>query len=1264
MSKTLKAKQVKQVKQAKKYNKKTQYEHILHVPDMYIGSVDRDEIEDVWIWNSEENKMVQKNITITKGLYKIFDEIIVNAEDQEKRSQLGELKIPVTKIIVSIDKETGVISVENNGDGIHIEHDEDEDIYGPELIFGNLLTSENYDKKKKVVGGKNGYGAKLTNIYSKSFRIETIDAERKLKYVQTFTDNMLKKTKPKITENSGTPYTKITFLPDYEKFNMPSGMDDDTFALFQKRVYDVCACTPPTVSVTLNKKLLKIRSFEQYVNLYIGTDKKAYQRVYESPDPRWDVCICSNPSFGNTQHVSFVNGINTFLGGKHVEYISRNVSSALTKLINAKFKKNDTKVRQVHVSNRLWIFVRCDIEDPTFDSQTKECMTTPVKKFGSKCEFSKKFFQSLMNTDLIDKILALTAYSDTTTLSKTDGKKNSTLRGIPKLVDANFAGTGKSQQCILVLTEGDSAKASAVSAISAIPKGADLFGVFPLKGKLLNVRGETLNKVSSNAEITNIKKIIGLQVFEKGNKKLKTYSDTTELRYGKVIILTDQDVDGSHIRGLFMNFIHFYWPSLLDPKIGFVTTIATPIVKTTLTSTANKKTPTIKSFYTLTDYENWKNKCTNISKWNIKYYKGLGTSDAKEAKEFFKDLENKLVTYNRDIKDTSKSLIPEYDGSIATAGKSSTGTGTTKSPSPIKSIESIKSIKSKLVVESEEEPDSEPDSEDSEDSEEEMINFSDDRVCLAFDKTQANRRKVWLSNYDRSNILHQTERVVSLQDFVDKELIHFSSDDNIRSIPSVLDGFKPSQRKVLFGTIKKRIQKEIKVAQLSAFVSEHTCYHHGEVSLSGTIVKMAQNYVGSNNLNLLKPNGQFGTRLQGGKDAASVRYIFTALQEFTRKIYHPDDDPLLNYLDDDGVKIEPTFYVPIIPMILINGATGIGTGFSTNVPLFNPIDIINNIKNRIYGQKYDWIKPWYNGFDGNVEWLSKQNKFTTYGKYEIMSDTVVKITELPIGTWTDNYNETLDKYLDVPKTSKSHTGLISYKKYNTDTSVEIHMRINSDKMQEYMNNPDLFIKTFKLESTKPVQYTNMCLFDKDGHIRRYPDIYAILNEFYKVRLHYYQLRKDYKLKELKHDYDVAQARIRFIEGVVDKTIKVLDIEEDKIVKQLETLEFPKFVKIQYVSEEDNAKLLGIPSYDYLLTMHIRTLTTTKINSLKKDRDEKWAQYEELLLKSPKMIWLDDLDEFVKLYKSFQPDDKTPIKQFSKTLPKSPAPKITIKISSK
>jgi len=169
---------------------------------------------------------------------------------------------------------------------------------------------------------------------------------------------------------------------------------------------------------------------------------------------------------------------------------------------------------------------------------------------------------------------------------------------------------------------------------------------------------------------------------------------------------------------------------------------------------------------------------------------------------------------------------------------------------------------------------------------------------MAFSKTKADDRKEWLRNVDKNAFLNYSEaqkKGVNYSDFVNKELALFSLHNVQRSLPHILDGLKVSQRKVLFACFKKKLNNEVKVGQLAGYIGEHSAYHHGEMSLHGAIVGMAQNYVGSNNVNLLYPSGQFGTRRMGGKDHASARYIFTRLEKITRAIFHPDDDALLNY---------------------------------------------------------------------------------------------------------------------------------------------------------------------------------------------------------------------------------------------------------------------------------------------------------------------------------------------------------------------------------
>jgi len=172
---------------------------------------------------------------------------------------------------------------------------------------------------------------------------------------------------------------------------------------------------------------------------------------------------------------------------------------------------------------------------------------------------------------------------------------------------------------------------------------------------------------------------------------------------------------------------------------------------------------------------------------------------------------------------------------------------------------------------------------------------------------------------------------------------------------------------VLFACFKRKLKNEIKVAQLSGYVAEHSAYHHGEVSLQQTIVSMAQHFVGANNISLLLPIGQFGTRIMGGKDSASARYIFTSLSPVTRTIFHEADDAVLTYLEEEGQSIEPNYYLPIIPMSLVNGAEGIGTGWSTFIPQHDPRQIVRNIRNLMQGKELETMHPWYKGFMGTIE---------------------------------------------------------------------------------------------------------------------------------------------------------------------------------------------------------------------------------------------------------------------------------------------------------
>ncbi|KAI4333104.1 hypothetical protein L6164_017951 [Bauhinia variegata] len=1122
------------------YQKKSQLEHILLRPDTYVGSIEK-HTQTLWVYENEE--MVHRPITYVPGLYKIFDEILVNAADNKQRDP------SMDSVKVVIDVEQNLISVYNNGDGVPVEIHQEEKVYVPELIFGHLLTSSNYDDSvKKTTGGRNGYGAKLTNIFSTEFVIETADGKRQRKYKQVFSNNMGKKSEPAITKcKKGENWTKISFKPDLEKFRM-TYLEEDVVALMKKRVVDLAGCLGKTVKVELNGRLICIKSFRDYADLYLKSADKSrpvpLPRLHAKVGDRWEICV--SLSDGQFQQVSFVNSIATIKGGTHVDYVTNQITTYVMNKVNK--KKKDANVKAHTVKNHLWVFVNALIDNPAFDSQTKETLTTRQSSFGSKCDLP----ESILKDD----------FRNSKDLKKTDGTKTQRVRGIVKLEDANDAGGKNSDKCTLILTEGDSAKALAMAGLSVV--GRDHYGVFPLRGKLLNVREASSKQIMENEEIQNIKKILGLQ-------QNKEYNTVKSLRYGHLMIMTDQDYDGSHIKGLLVNFVHSFWPSLLKVP-SFLVEFTTPIIK------AFHSNGTKLSFYSMPDFESWKESLgNNANGWKIKYYKGLGTSTPQEGREYFRD----LVKHKKDFV-----WEDDHDG---------------------------------------------------------------DAIELAFSKKKAEDRKNWIRGFEPGTCRDHMETHINYKDFVNKELILFSRADLQRSIPSMVDGLKPGQRKILFCSFKKKLFKEIKVGQFIGYVSEQSAYHHGEQSLASTIIGMAQDFVGSNNINLLKPNGQFGTRNMGGKDHASARYIYTELNPITRCLFHEDDDKLLDYLNEDGKSIEPHWYIPVIPLVLVNGSEGIGTGWSSYIPNYNPRDIIANIRRLLNDETLMPMDPWYRGFKGSIEKSAKEGGYIVNGMIEEVNEEVFKITELPIRRWTQDYKQFLESITEGSPNVKDPL-IEDFRQNGDDAVVDIEVRMKQDKIMTIMQ--EGLMKKFKLTST--ISTSNMHLFDQEGKIKKYDNPEQILEEFFPLRLEYYERRKKHKLDSLERHLLVLGNKVRFILGVVNGEIIVSNRKKADLFMELQRKGFtpmPRKARSEEPQvagetddnseeqENDNTREqetsstsaggARIGDYEYLLSMPIGTLTIESVEKLLAQKEESEKEFEILKGTPPTSMWLKDLDELEK-----------------------------------
>lgn len=1140
------------------YQKKTQLEHILLRPDTYIGSVEK-ATQPMWVYDEASEGMIQRDITYVPGLYKIYDEILVNAADNKQRDPHG-----MTSIRIEINPEQNRIQIWNNGKGIPVVEHATEKVFVPTLIFGQLLTSSNYnDDEKKVTGGRNGYGAKLCNIFSTKFVLETSCREFKKCFKQTWSDNMTKTNDPVIGPNKSEDYTSITFYPDLTKFKMDR-MDEDMVDLFKRRAYDMVA-TSKGVKIFLNGKKLQIKNFRDYVDLFVKNKQDENEQplkvVYESVSDRWDVAlVLSDKGF---QQVSFVNSIATTKGGKHVDYITDQVVTDLLEIIKKKEKKAGISVKAFQVKNHLWMFVNCLVENPTFDSQTKENMTLQAKNFGSKCKMSEKFYAAASKSGVIEAIQTWMRFKQQTQLNQKSGAKRSKLKGIPKLDDANDAGSKNSMDCTLILTEGDSAKTLAVAGLGVV--GRDRYGVFPLKGKVLNVRDALHKQIMENAEINNIIKIIGLQY----RQKYDSPESLKSLRYGRLMIMTDQDQDGSHIKGLLINFIHHNWPHLLHHR--FLEEFITPIVKVT-------RAKQEKSFYSLPEFEEWKSNTDNWHLWKIKYYKGLGTSTAKEAREYFSEMTRHRIPF-------------KYVGAE-----------------------------------------------------------DDSALILAFSKKKIEERKQWLTNWMESRkrraaigmqqdfLYGKDTKYVTYNEFVNKELILFSNMDNERSIPSLVDGCKPGQRKVMFTCLKRNLVKEIKVAQLAGSVSEMSAYHHGEASLMATIIGLAQNYVGSNNLNLLQPLGQFGTRLNGGKDSASPRYIFTCLSTLTRHVYNANDEALLRYNQDDNVRIEPEWFIPIIPMVLANGAEGIGTGWSTKVPNYDLREIVSNIRLMIDGREPVPMIPSFKNFRGSIEYIDN-TKCVSNGEISILDDNTLEISELPVRVWTQAYKENVLEPMMLG-TDKIPAVIQDYKEYHTDLTVRFVIKITPENIRKAEHFG--MHRFFKLQTT--FSTNSMVLFDGAGCIRRFETVEEIFKEFFELRMEFYKRRKDFLEGMLAAESLKLNNQARFICEKIDKVISIENMPKRDLIKLLEQRGYDsdpvkKWKKIQSElqnqsvdpegdADGENADPEATSDFNYILSMQLWSLTKEKKDELLKQRDDKADQLYQLKKKSPTDLWTDDLDAFV------------------------------------
>ena len=1144
-------------------------EHLLKRPDTKIGSIDNTE-ELVWIYDEEKKKIVKRKIMFNSAFERIIIEPISNAIDNKWESD--KMNVPMSIIKFSCDKETGRITLWNDGRWIPVElkdwpHKDPktgnisvETLYPAEVYFGEDLSGTNYDDNEiRMTSGRNGIGAKATNVFSTEFNIICADPINKKTFKQTYRNNMSIRDKPKISRCTlKKGYTEISWVPDYKKFDIET-LSNDWMGLIKRHAYETAMITG--LNVLFNGEKLGAKTLLAYAKMILENKAKIISLNTSFSGERCEIVLAENVDNEDFNHISFVNGALTRDGGVHVKAWKDVLLGSIRDGLNSR-KKNirliktdvkNMKITQNDIEKYFMIFVKAELSQPAFESQSKNKL---VKPKPSTIKLTDVQLKQVLKWKFVSDVDDIIQSRIDKKVQKTDGKQYTRINLGDKYDGANWAGTNKSYKCGLIVAEGQSAKAMITAGRPMIQNGADRYGIFAIRGKLINASKVSSSKLNQNEEIVMLKKILGASY---GTDYSKDENFNT-LRYKEgIYIMCDADVDGYHIRGLLINAIYQMFPGLVER--GFVKTLITPVVKVSL---PKKK---VIEFYTESDYKKWLE--NNVGKKG-EYYKGLGHFDSNESKEYFKDW--KCITYKLD------SLSPK-------------------------------------------------------------------KMELAFGSNSAQNRKEWISEYDEETLIMDNgvfkEYVTPLNGdvcinyFIDRELVLYALETLDRAIPNIYDGFKESSRKVFFGTLKKKIKSDtkIKVEQLAGYISEQTQYHHGEKNLYDTIVGMAQGFVGSNNIPLLQNLGMFGTRLggnvgkkggisqiRGGADAAAARYIATKLDDITRFIFRPEDDDLLEKKIDDGVEVEPIHYMPIIPMILINGANGIGFGYSTFIPQYNPMDILKWIKIWINGispreEAFPVMIPWYRGFTGEIKVDNKI--FITSGKMHCEhSSTADKVsavgrelyhvTELPIGLWTNSFKILLEE-----KFVKSKL-IVDFKTYNTDNSVHFILHPSRDFVPDIDSNFKCMHKQYSM--------ANMVAIDEHSIPLKYENVEEILHKFCIKRLDLYILRKKNELIKMEHMLRINKNKFRFIKEIIsDHTLILFNRDEEELFKEMEEKKYDK---------EDNKY------YTYLVEMPIRSMTKQKLATLAEHIEKLNSSIIELNKKTEKELWLNDLAEFENAYKKF------------------------------
>lgn len=1238
------------------YEKKSLHDQILLRPDTYIGSVKRSLTSEPVYYFDDANKRFTKGfLQLSDGLIRLFIEVISNAIDNVWRSK--EFGIPVKFIKVQITPNQ--ISVWNDGRNIPTGLHPTEKVYTPEMIFGHLLTSSNYnDAEERKTSGKNGLGVKLSNTFSSSFKVNIFNKDEGVLYTQEWSDNMkvckpakiAKRGFPKTVMEGSNGFTEVTFTPDFTRFGLTE-FDRDHLVLLRKLVYDAAMTVSfHGVKVFINEgeekeKEVPVKDIKDYVGYYFPNGIPEEHVIVATPDSK--VCLVGGAD--DWTHVSFVNGIITKDGGVHVDAWAK----ALFDPIVEKCAKKKINVTVRDIRKHFFLFVYSSVDKPAFESQSKNRLTGPKVETDVKAAVTNKIakWEFMEKLELSQKLKEDKVMKDTT-----ERKRGRVI--IRGLDEATKAGTKDGKDCILCVAEGTPINLGSV--IVPIEQCKEYIGQTCLtfdttkqifcKNRIVNwfdngVKSciKILTKDGTNVICTSDHKILSNEGWIEASDslgKLIIGIDETQKQTLKEIVkietvgkkkVYDIEVENTH-NFLASGIVLHNCTTEGDSAKGYVVAgikygmfgkkgneyIGVMPIRGKFLNVKNAKKSTlieneeVKAIIQALGLQFNVDYRVEENRKKLRYGKFVAVSDSDsdgfhitgllynffhtlfptllEVEGFFNFMRTPILKINKRNQKLSFFYLAQAKEYIENNNvnkefiKYYKGLGTSTK-------DDIKDDFGRRVVCLMKDQ------------------SADQMVEQVFGNEHSDFRKVWIQNFTPRQsypVIKDFElEKLNASDFFNYEMIQFSIADNARSIPHVLDGLKESQRKILYVAFKRNLKfdgKSLKVAQFGASVAETTNYHYGENSLFKAIVKMGQRFVGTNNVPLLYDDGNFGSRnghpKNGiGEDAASPRYIFTRLGELTRYLFRQEDDDYLHNIEDEGEVIEKEHYLPILPVALINGCEGIGSGWRCELPMYNPVDVAAWVKAFINKTDKPSLTPWFRGFKGEV---SVENKtVTTKGVLNLVADSTYRVSEIPVGMSIERFK---DKVKDLQE-----DGTIKDILVNNNTENLVDMTFKTTK--------DLDLKKLGLISTYSL--STMVFFNSENKLVRYEKVEDLLQEFCEKRLWFYSVRKAGELQRMQHQLDILQNKARFIREVLGGTIVLRNKDEDELSAECS--------KKGYMKIEE--------SFDYLLSIQIKNMTAKKVEQLEENVKSLQVELKAYTNKSTTSMWVEEIDAFLTAFQN-------------------------------